>query len=140
MEQNPKNLPENPTDKLVVDALEKQDKPLTEQQQIFKVFQDTLNQFISKVHNFEGSKTQLQRVLINLAISPLNNEELHHGYPDEKELFDLGTSVNSSKFFLMVSGMAEQGKIAFLEDVKTPLASSEEEQIESSTVQVNEGE
>lgn len=129
MEQNPKNLPENPTDKLVVDALEKQDKPLTEQQQIFKVFQDTLNQFISKVHNFEGSKTQLQRVLINLAISPLNNEELHHGYPDEKELFDLGTSVNSSKFFLMVSGMAEQGKIAFLENEELESDSSNAEEV-----------
>lgn len=140
MEQNPKNLPENPTDKLVIDALEKQDKPLTEQQQIFKVFQDTLNQFISKVHNFDGSKTQLQRVLINLAISPLNNEELHHGYPDEKELFDLGTSVNSSKFFLMVSGMAEQGKIAFLDNTEIEPSSVEEETVELEEAQLKKEE
>lgn len=110
-------LPENPVDGLVADAL-KQDRPLTEDQKIFKTFQDTLNEFIKKVGNFGGSKRQLQNVLINLAISPLNNEELHFSYPAEKELFDLGTSVNSSKFFLMLSGMASQGKLTMHESVE----------------------
>ena len=101
-------LPTNPTNILVTDALAKTTNPLTEEQEIFKTFQDTLNEFIKKIGQFGGSKAQLQRVLINLAISPLNSEELHHGYPDEKELFDLGTTVNSSKFFLMLSGMESQ--------------------------------
>lgn len=120
-------MPVNPTDTLVVDALNKQEA-VPEQQQIYKVFQNSLNEFIKKVGAFGGSKAQLQRILINLAISPLNSEELHHGYPDEKELFDLGTSVNSSKFFLMLQGMEQQGKIVFVEQEKiesSPLTEEE---------------
>lgn len=116
MEQISTELPVNPTDKMVTDALaQKPEAELTDQQKILKGFQESLNAFIKKVGEFSGSKRQLQRVLINLAISPLNKEELHHGYTEEKELFDLGTSVNSSKFFLMLSGMEQQGKIAFIE-------------------------
>lgn len=130
-------LPENPTDKLVADALNNTDKPLTEQQQIFKTFQDTLNEFIKKVGEFKGSKRQLQNVLTCLAISPLNKEEFHFGYPDEEELFDLCTSVNSSKFFLMVNGLADQGKIAFIEQEK--LAEATPEVVEAETKETVNG-
>lgn len=108
-------LPVSPIDGLVADALKTTDKPLTEEQEMFKTFQDSLNKFIKLVGDFPGSKSQLQRVLINLAISPLNAEEFHFGYPQEKELFELGGVVNSSKFFLMLSGLAQQGKISFIE-------------------------
>lgn len=126
-------LPVNPTDGLVADAL-KGDKPLTESQQILKAFQDSLNQFIKQVGQFPGSKSQLQRVLINLAISPLNSEELHHGYPHEKELFELGTSVNSSKFFLMLNGLSDQGKITFVEEAKQSIESDELTEYEKSAL------
>jgi hypothetical protein len=122
---NNSSLPENPTDKLVADALNTQKEALTEEQTIFKSFQDNLNLFIKKVGDFGGSKSQLQRVLINLAISPLNKEELHHGYVDEKELFDIGTEVNSAKFFLMLHGMENQGKLIFVEQEDKSVEKSE---------------
>lgn len=122
-------MPDNPTDKLVLDALGKQENPLTQEQEIFKTFQVTLNEFIKRVKDFSGSKAQLQRVLINLAISPMNKEELHHGYIEEKEVFELGTSVNSSKFFLMLSGLEEQGKIAFIEESNKTLTTTVEDAV-----------
>ena len=114
-------LPKNPTDSMVRDALANNEN-LSESQDIYKVFQTSLNEFIKKVGEFSGSKSQLQRVLINLAISPLNSEELHHSYAGEKELFELGTSVNSAKFFLMLQGLEQQGKIIVVENTKVESA------------------
>ena len=114
-------LPKNPTDSMVRDALANNEN-LSESQDIYKVFQTSLNEFIKKVGEFSGSKSQLQRVLINLAISPLNSEKLHHSYAGEKELFELGTSVNSAKFFLMLQGLEQQGKIIVVENTKVESA------------------
>lgn len=133
-------LPQNPTDKLVQDALNKEE-PKTEQQTIFKAFQDNLNQFIKKINTFQGSKSQLQRVLTNLAISPLNSEELHHGYVEEKELFDLANELNSAKFYLMLEGLREQGKIIVIEPTKDLTEEEEkvaEELNKMETVNANE--
>lgn len=89
---------------------------LSEDQKVLKEFNTSMNTFINKVHSFTGSKKQLQRVMMNLALHPLNKEELHFSYPEEKELFELGTSVNSTKFFLLVSGLESEGKIKFIEN------------------------
>lgn len=112
-----KELPTSPIDPMVKDALSKEEKPLTDEQQIYKAHHSALYTFMELVRNYTGSKKQLQRVMMNLAISPLNAEQLYFdpNYPQEKELFDAGTSVNSSKFFLMLAGMQSQGKISFTE-------------------------
>jgi hypothetical protein len=120
-----------------VEVVEKTAQQLTEDQQVLKTFNDTLNVFINKVSTYNGAKSQLQRVLINLAVHPLNKEELHFSYPEEKELFELGSTIASSKFFLMLAGLEAEGKLAFnqeaLQQVSVSVDINKEEKKEENT-------
>lgn len=103
---------------------------LSDEQKVLQEFNATLNLFINKVTNYPGAKSALQRVLTSLTVSPLNKDEFHFSYPEEKELFELGTRVNSAKFFLMVSGLENKGKIQWVNSngpVEGPKLENEEQ-------------
>lgn len=105
-----------------------EEKPyLSEEQEIFTTFNVTLNTFIQKINNFTGSKRQLQTVITNLLISPLNKDEPIWSYPEQAELYSLGNDVNSAKYFLMLCGLKNSKKIEFLEDVIPKLESTNTE-------------
>ncbi len=93
-------------------------RELSEDQKILKEFNDSLNLFIKKITNFQGAKSQLKRVMTNLAVSPLNKEEFHWSYPEEKELFELGTIIASNKFMLLLSSLETQGKLVMIDPNK----------------------
>lgn len=90
---------------------------LSEEQNALFIFQNHTNLFIQKVNNYPGAKSQIARAWTNAAISPLNKDQLHFSYPEEKELFDLFTELNAAKFILMMHGMVRDGKI----EIKKPL-------------------
>lgn len=100
---------------------------LNESQKALQQFKETLNQFIYRVNSFSGSKKQLQVVLTSLMLSPLNQEELHFSYPEQRELFDLGTSASAAKFFLLLSGMEQNNKIKFIKDPNVDNLESKDE-------------
>lgn len=108
----------NTTTNVEVGVATEAPKGLTDGQKAMQVFNGAMNEFIQKVGNYKGSKKQLQRVLINSSLHPLNKEEFHFSYPEEKELFELAINVASAKFFLMVHGLEGQGKIRWVEEVQ----------------------
>lgn len=93
--------PQLPTSE--AEAIEKFNK-MSPDQQALLTFQSNLNQFVKKLVKFEGSRRQLKELLINLAVAPLNKDELKFSYPEVKELFELGEVINSAKFLLMNVG------------------------------------
>jgi hypothetical protein len=95
---------------------------MSDEQNALLVFQSHINMFISKLNNYQGSKSQIVRAWTNAAISPLNKDALHFSYPEEQELFDLYTELNSAKFILMVHGMVRDGKL----EIKRPLLEGNE--------------
>ncbi len=74
-----------------------------------KTFQQLNEIFSNVLERYEGSKAQIVRSWRNAALSPLNQSPLHFSYPEEKEIFDLYTELNSVKLVLMVHGLAEAG-------------------------------
>lgn len=101
---------------LDVQVTEKPAQQLTDDQKALKVFENAMNEFVAKVSSYSGAKSQLQRVLINSLLYPLNKDEFNFSYPEEKELFELATSVASAKFYLMVSGLVQQNKLIWVEE------------------------
>ncbi len=114
-----------------VQIVETKPKELTEDQKALKVFENAMNDVVYKVNNYHGSKKQLQRVIINSLLYPLNKEEFEFSYPEEKELFELLTSVGAAKFYLMVSGLVAQNKLVWVEEVSQPLEEKKDENVSS---------
>jgi hypothetical protein len=105
------------------------EQELSELQQILKSFNDTLPSFLDKVGNFQGSMRQLKRVMANLALSPLNKQDLvFDDNLEEKELFELGELVSSTKYMLMLLGLEAEGKIQILKPLdEQPAPKTDEE-------------
>lgn len=97
-----------------------------------KVLQSSLQEFVTKIKNFSGSKRQLEDVIINLMVSPLEKDNPEWSYPEQKELFDVGVAVGSTKFFLMLAGLQSEGKIVFT-DKEDHLSDESTNLVDSST-------
>lgn len=82
---------------------------LEEPQQAMKVFRQLMEIFTSVLERYDGGKKQIVRAWLNATLSPLNETPLHFSYPEEKEIFDLFTELNSAKLILMVHGLADAG-------------------------------
>lgn len=98
---------------------------LTDVTEVFTVFQTSMNAFVKGIRDFQGSKRQLEDVVINLTVAPLNKDDFEWSYPEQKALFEIGNDVNSTKFFLMLAGMAKEKKIAFLDETPQVEVTSE---------------
>lgn len=77
-------------------------------------FKKTLYDLVIKLESFSGSKSQLQRSIYNIALSPMNTEDLHFSYPIEKEIFDISSKLTDMKLNLMLIGFEEKGYIKIL--------------------------
>jgi hypothetical protein len=93
------------------EELKVEQKPaaLSEEQNAMLHYEHYVNQFVTALKNFEGSKQQVIRAWANGLVSPLNKEELHFSYPEEQQLFNLYTEANSAKLILMVHGLIKAG-------------------------------
>lgn len=82
---------------------------------ILKAYQEQVNAVITLVSEYEGSREQLKRVLINLAVYPFVEEaELHFSYPEEKQLFDSFNSLSSAKHVFMLAGSEAEDKLVLV--------------------------
>jgi hypothetical protein len=115
---------EQKTEQTVVEQQPVMEAPpqLSDEQNALLVYKNNLNTFLQKLHNYSGAKSQIVRAWSNSVISPLNSEELHFSYPEEKELFDLATTIDSAKFILMLYSFIRDGKI----ELKKPLFEEKE--------------
>lgn len=99
-----------------------------DQLNIVQRLQQNTDRFIEKVANYKGSKKQLQAVLASLIVHPFNERPFRFGYPEQKELFDLGVMVSADKLMFLHLGIEEQ-KIA--KDIKDRAEKAQKEETEN---------
>jgi hypothetical protein len=82
--------------------------PPVSQYNIVDELQKKIDLFVKKVDNYSGSKKQLQRVMVALAIHPFNQNPFQFSYPEQRELFDMGVEIVGDKLFFLHLGIEEQ--------------------------------
>lgn len=79
---------------------------VAEEENPLAVIQSSLSRFMEVAESC--SKRQLVRVIQALAIHPLNEDDFHLPYPQEKELFELGSKITQAKLALLYVGLQEK--------------------------------
>lgn len=83
-------------------------EPPVSQMSMVQVLKEKIDRFVFLASSYEGSKKQLQRVLVALTVHPFNERPFTFSYKEEKELFDLGVDIVTEKLMFLNIGIEEQ--------------------------------
>jgi hypothetical protein len=91
--------------KVEANVSEKKQSPAQEANEYLR---NNLHKAVSVVAQWKGSKKQLQKVMSEWLQFPLADELPSWSYPEQKELFDLGNTLNNAKLILFYTALREK--------------------------------
>lgn len=79
-----------------------------DQTTIVQILKEKIDRFTSLIVNYNGSKKQLQSVLIALGMYPFTESSPTFGYKEAQDVFDLGVQILTDKLLFLHVGIKEQ--------------------------------
>lgn len=89
---------------------------------IVHLLKEKMDEFSKLVYNYQGSKKQLQQVMIALGLNPFTESSPEFGYPEQQKLYDLGVQILADKLLFLHIGIKEQEIAKNIRETTSPEA------------------